>query len=77
MAERTAASPSGGVVFDEQGNLYGTRSSEVLRLRHSIQTDPVEQRWTESVLHSFNLDGVDGIYPTSPLISDSAGNRTA
>ena len=33
-----------------------------------------EGQWTETVLHSFNLDGQDGIRPYSSLLMDSTGN---
>jgi uncharacterized repeat protein (TIGR03803 family) len=38
-----------------------------------LSTDPNGQ-WIETVLHSFNLDGKDGIRPYSSLVMDAAGN---
>jgi|HubBroStandDraft_6_1064221.scaffolds.fasta_scaffold05610_9 uncharacterized repeat protein (TIGR03803 family) len=66
--------PTGAVVFDKMGRLYGTASSGgtygygcVYRLeRHST-------RWTLSVLHSFNSS--DGAFPSwVSLIIDQAQN---
>jgi uncharacterized repeat protein (TIGR03803 family) len=67
--------PYAGLIFDPTGNLYGTTSEggaygygTVFKLTVSGGT------WTESVLHSFNKDGQDGIYPYDSLIFDPAGN---
>jgi uncharacterized repeat protein (TIGR03803 family) len=66
--------PYGGVVFDKQGNLYGTTYyagvndlGTVYKLTHSNGT------WTESVLYSFK-GGTDGSSPISGLVADTAGN---
>lgn len=65
--------PSAGVIFDHQGNLYGTtegggqfRDGTVYEL---IQSG---QNWTEKVLHSFH--GGDGALPNDSVILDPAGN---
>jgi uncharacterized repeat protein (TIGR03803 family) len=64
-----------GVVFDKEGNLYGTTqfcgefgAGTVFEL-----TPPATQggAWTEAILHSFDLS--DGEWPTSRLILDSKG----
>lgn len=66
--------PYGGVVFDKQGNLYGTTyyagtndNGTVYKLTHSNGT------WIESVLYRFK-GGTDGSQPISGLVADAAGN---
>ena len=63
-----------GVVFDTQGNLFGTTKyggthemGTVYRL--TPQTDGT---WRKTKLHNFK--GVDGAYPVGGLILDAAGN---
>lgn len=65
--------PQGGLVFDKNGNLYGSTSSggansvgEVFKLARS------KNRWKETVLHSFK--GIDGEFPYDALIRDTAGD---
>jgi len=67
-------SPTGGLVMDAAGNLYGMTcplttggSGTVYEL--SPQADG---KWTETVVHTFN--GNDGACPSEDLISDAAGN---
>jgi uncharacterized repeat protein (TIGR03803 family) len=67
--------PSGGVIFDAVGDLYGASSyggasgdGTVFKL-----TPKSGGGWTESVLHSFT-GGADGSGPTASLILDAAGN---
>lgn len=69
-----AALPYGGLIFDKQGNLYGTTYyagvndlGTVYKLTHTNGT------WTESVLYSFK-GGADGASPISSLVADAAGN---
>jgi uncharacterized repeat protein (TIGR03803 family) len=69
--------PWGGLIFDATGNLYGTTTSggsysyygTVFEL--SPQTDG---SWSETILHSFNLDNLDGWNPSSGLTFDAQGN---
>jgi uncharacterized repeat protein (TIGR03803 family) len=65
--------PQGGLLFDKQGNLYGSTSSggansvgEVFKLARS------KNRWKETVLHGFK--GSDGELPYDALILDKTGN---
>jgi uncharacterized repeat protein (TIGR03803 family) len=65
--------PYGNMLFDSQGNLYGTSSEggaygqgAIFRLTNSGGT------WTESVVYSFN--GSDGAAPFGDLIWNAAGN---
>jgi uncharacterized repeat protein (TIGR03803 family) len=69
------AEPAGTApIFDSAGNLYGTTLGgghgygTVFKL-----TRGTKEPWTEAVLHSFQLNGTDGIVPVG-LVSDTAGN---
>ena len=75
------AEPYGGLIFDSQGNLYGTASiggntstcgppagcGVVFKL-----SPDGKGNWTETVLYSFS--GKDGAFPYAPLTLDAAGN---
>jgi uncharacterized repeat protein (TIGR03803 family) len=76
------AFPYSGLVFDAAGNLYGTTNGggayisvcnlgcgTVFRL-----TPGAGGTWTESALHSFDDNGVDGYLPYGGLVRDAAGN---
>jgi hypothetical protein len=72
-----AATPQGGVVFDKQGNLYGTALGgtewgTVFQLVPPVKKgDP----WTESVIFEFQGKlSNDGQTPTGGLIIDADGN---
>jgi uncharacterized repeat protein (TIGR03803 family) len=70
------ANPFAGLIFDKNGNLYGTtfyggasNQGTVFELTKSGST------WTETVLHVFSdINGDDGTNPYSALIFDAAGN---
>jgi uncharacterized repeat protein (TIGR03803 family) len=67
--------PSSGVVFDSQGNLYGTtiyggQYNQGVVYRLSPNPDGT---WTESVLHHFS-GGNDGFRPQAGLMRDDFGN---
>jgi hypothetical protein len=66
--------PAGGVVLDQQGNLYGVTSDGggVYQLAPPAKKDGA---WTESVLYVFkgNTEG-DGATPEGGLVIDAAGN---
>jgi uncharacterized repeat protein (TIGR03803 family) len=71
-----AANSAAGVIFDSAGNLYGTttyggkfNSGTVFTLTHEATGT-----WKETVLHSFDDNGVDGSLPSAGLIFDSQGN---
>jgi uncharacterized repeat protein (TIGR03803 family) len=65
----------GALTYDPTGNLYGTTSlggahhGTVFELTPSATGTP-----TETILHSFAPDGVDGVNPNSSLVVDAAGN---
>jgi uncharacterized repeat protein (TIGR03803 family) len=70
------ASPSGGMVFDSSGNLYGTTHfggaygyGTVFELLPSKNGG-----WSEKILHSFINNDQDGLEPEAGLILDSKGN---
>jgi uncharacterized repeat protein (TIGR03803 family) len=77
------ASPAGGVVFDEAGNLYGATTDgggECPPAQCGIvfQLAPPAKKgdpWTETVLHVFKGDASgDGNTPAGSVIMDSAGS---
>jgi uncharacterized repeat protein (TIGR03803 family) len=74
--------PTGSLIFDASGNLYGTASAgagsgsicsgtgcgAVFEMIHGADG------WTEKVLHDFNDNPADGADPYGSLIFDAAGN---
>ena len=74
----SATSPSGGVIFDPAGNLYGaTRFGPGGTCPDGcgtvFQLTPSESGWTENTLYSFQ-GGSDGTYALAGVISDPSGN---
>lgn len=74
------ANPVAGVIFDGQGNLYGTTyyggnygNGNHLGAVYELSPTP-EGTWTEDVLYSFTGTNGDGASPASNLIFDQAGN---
>ncbi len=68
--------PSGTLIFDSAGNLYGTTMYGGLNGgRGSVfELSPGEDgKWTETVLHSFDGKN-DGAYPAAGLVFDAVGN---
>jgi uncharacterized repeat protein (TIGR03803 family) len=64
--------PSSGVVFDSQGNLYGTtRQGGAYGLGTVFKVTPSGE---ETILHSFTFKGRDGFYPYGDVTLDSSGN---
>jgi uncharacterized repeat protein (TIGR03803 family) len=68
--------PSGGVVFDSAGRLYGTTcrggtygSGVVYQMAQSRGGV-----WSERIIHAFNGPAGDGVCPSSSLMIDKAGN---
>ena len=82
--EKDGAFPEGGLIFDGAGNLYGVTNEggayksggcENLGCGTVFKLKPGSRgKWTESVLHSFNDNGVDGWEPSAGLVRDAAGN---
>lgn len=76
------AGPSGGVIFDQAGNLYGTTSgggqnSACPNCGTVFELSPpstADSSWTETVLHRFEDGTQDGASPMGSLVFDKAGN---
>jgi uncharacterized repeat protein (TIGR03803 family) len=66
--------PTGGMIFDAAGNLYGTtRAGGAYGYGLVYKLTPNQDgSWTESVIYNFS--GSDGANPAMSLISDPAGN---
>jgi uncharacterized repeat protein (TIGR03803 family) len=68
--------PYSSLVMESSGNLYGTTfGGGVNNLGTVFQLHPnSDGSWTETILHSFNADGIDGYNPYANLAFDKAGN---
>jgi len=73
---RDGASPDAGVIVDKAGNIYGTTlAGGTAKVGTVFELSPSGTgAWTESILHSFSNDGVDGQNPGASLLLDAAGN---
>jgi uncharacterized repeat protein (TIGR03803 family) len=81
MSATDGVNPQAGLIFDADGNLYGTTQyggdhggvyadgGTVFELSPAMGG-----AWTEKVLYSFGATGTDGENPYSGLIFDDAGN---
>ena len=73
------ADPIGSLIFDADGNLYGTTTLGGTNDPYVggngtvFELTPTGGAWTETVLYNFSRSG-DGIYPYSGLIFDGFGN---
>jgi uncharacterized repeat protein (TIGR03803 family) len=70
------ASPSGGVIFDAAGNLYGVTAGGGTKKSNGVvyELSPgASGTWTESVIYRFRIRQ-DGQYPSGGLVLDSAGD---
>jgi uncharacterized repeat protein (TIGR03803 family) len=75
------AMPYASLILDASGNLYGTAyqggNSGCRGIGCGIVfelTPGAQGKWIETILHTFQDDGVDGGHPYASLIFDSAGN---
>ena len=68
--------PTGSLVFDGDGNLYGTTSRGGTNGEGTIfELSPSEGgEWTETVLYSFGGYASDGTLPQAGVLFDGAGN---
>jgi uncharacterized repeat protein (TIGR03803 family) len=67
--------PWGSLIFDADGNLYGTTQyGGVNDFGTVFELIPSNGGWTEKVLHSFNNNGKDGVFPNCRLTLDKSGN---
>jgi uncharacterized repeat protein (TIGR03803 family) len=72
-----AARPYSGVTLDAAGNLYGTTyyGGAASGLGTVYELSPgAGGTWTETIIHAFAEDNVDGFLPQGGVILDSAGN---
>ena len=72
-----AINPSGGLVWDAAGNLYGTTSGGGANSGAGtvFELSPgAGGTWTEKVLHSFADNGTDGTDPVDTPVFDGHGN---
>jgi uncharacterized repeat protein (TIGR03803 family) len=70
-----AVAPISNLISDASGNLYGTAFyggtyGDGMVFELSQQSGG----WQMTILHSFNYNGVDGVWPTAGVIFDGAGN---
>jgi uncharacterized repeat protein (TIGR03803 family) len=64
-----ARHPAGSLVFDSQGNLYGTTQGETV-----FQFTPNPKGgWSYTQLYAFS-GGLDGFMPSAGVVVDGAGN---
>jgi len=67
--------PTAGVIFDKEGNLYGTaQAGGASNFGVVFQLTPSGSGWTEKILHSFGCSVGDGLFPLAGLILDGSGN---
>jgi uncharacterized repeat protein (TIGR03803 family) len=68
--------PDAGLIRDAAGNLYGTTSfGGIHNFGTVFELSPRQGGgWTETVLHSFNLNGTDGTTPDAGITLDTSGN---
>ena len=66
------ANPLGGVILDTQGNLYGTTANGGLYGDGTVFE--LMPSWTETILHNFENNDIDGIHPYAGLVMDTNGN---
>jgi uncharacterized repeat protein (TIGR03803 family) len=71
-----AVAPVSNLISDASGNFYGTAfyggaNGDGMVFELSPQSGG---GWQMSILHSFNYDGVDGVWPTAGVVFDAAGN---
>ena len=73
---RDGAFPTGTLVMDSSGNLFGTTYAGGFRGYGTVfEISPKPGGgWKENILHSFKTDGNDGLVPFAGLAMDSAGN---
>jgi uncharacterized repeat protein (TIGR03803 family) len=67
--------PTSGLILDQAGNLYGdTASGGSSGAGTVFELTSQSGEWVENILHSFAVNGVDGIAPSGPLVFDANGN---
>ena len=73
---KDGSTPQSGVVLDSAGNLYGTTPFGGAHGYGTVYKLMPRSTgaWTETVLHSFNNNGLDGLSSYSGLVFDTQGN---
>jgi uncharacterized repeat protein (TIGR03803 family) len=66
--------PTGNLIFDSAGNLYGTASGGAFNEGTVFELSSSSAGWTEQVLYSFGGIANEGELPTAGLVIDSVGN---
>lgn len=67
--------PASGVIFDTEGNLYGTTySGGIVNCGTVFKLIPGSDAWTEQQLHLFCTGNDDGSQPKGSLVLDKANN---
>lgn len=68
--------PSGGLIFDTAGNLYGTTQNAGAYNGGTVYklSPNGSGGWTLTVLHNFDVFTKDGYFPYANVIFDTAGN---
>jgi uncharacterized repeat protein (TIGR03803 family) len=67
--------PQAGLILDAAGNVYGTTfMGGKFNVGVVFRLSPAAGGWTETFLHNFQPNGVDGTNPESTLVMDSHGN---
>jgi uncharacterized repeat protein (TIGR03803 family) len=70
-----AVAPISNLISDASGNLYGTAFYGGTNGDGMVfELSPSSGVWQMSILHSFNYNGIDGVWPTAGLVFDGAGN---
>ncbi len=77
-ATNDGSRPVDSVVMDSKGNLYGVTGQGGANSYGTVfELSPPAAKggaWTETILHNFADDGVDGNYPYSSVVMDAHGN---
>jgi uncharacterized repeat protein (TIGR03803 family) len=77
QATGDGSNPGSAVVFDAEGNLYGTTPNGGNGCGIVYELSPptaTGEPWTETFLHKFDSDGGDGCNPSGRLIFNKAGD---
>ena len=72
------ANPSGNLMMDSAGNLFGSaiQGGAFGNCGTLFELTPNGKKWTFQTIYNFcsQPNGVDGMYPLTPMIKDRAGN---
>jgi uncharacterized repeat protein (TIGR03803 family) len=67
--------PAAGLIFDAAGNLYGTTHGGGAHVSGTVfELNPEAPYHSQTILHSFEDNGQDGVNPYAGVIFDAAGN---